>query len=145
MIILDTHVLSALMRDEPDPAVITWLDAQPAESVWTTAITVFEVRTGLDLLDATRRRQRLEAAFDRVLAEDLDGRVLAFDTPAAQAAGTIVARRQRAGRSVEVRDAQIAGISVARKATLATRNTRHFTETDVRLTNPWKAATRRTR
>lgn len=138
MIVLDTNVLSALMRDEPDPAVITWLDAQPAESIWTTAITVFEVRTGLELLDATRRRQRLEAAFERLLDDDLDGRVLAFDVPAAQAAGTLVARRQRAGRSVEVRDAQIAGISLARKAILATGNTRHFTQTGVRLTNPWK-------
>jgi predicted nucleic acid-binding protein len=145
VIILDTNVLSALMRDEPDHAVVGWLDTQPTESIWTTSITVFEVRTGLDLLDATRRRQRLEAAFDRLLTDDLDGRVLAFDTPAAQAAGAVVARRQRAGRSVEVRDAQIAGISLARKATLATRNTRHFAELGVRLLDPWKPTPRRAR
>ena len=142
MIILDTNVLSALMRDEPDPAVVAWIDTQPAESVWITAITVFEVRTGLELLAVTRRRQRLEAAFDRLLAEDLAGRVLAFDTSAAHAAGTIVARRQQAGRSAEVRDAQIAGISLARKGTLATGNTRHFTELGIRITNPWKPSRR---
>jgi predicted nucleic acid-binding protein len=145
VIILDTNVLSALMRDEPDPAVVAWLDTQPPESIWTTAITVFEVRTGLDLLDVTRRRQRLEAAFERLLAEDLDGRVLAFDTPAAHAARTIVTQRQRAGRAVEIRDAQIAGISLARRGSLATGNTKHFTGLGIRLTNPWQPAARRTR
>jgi toxin FitB len=145
VIILDTNVLSALMRDQPDSAVVNWLDAQPAESVWSTSITVFEVRTGLDLLDAGRRRQHLEAAFERLLADDLDGRVLAFDTQAAQVAGAVVARRQRAGRSVEIRDAQIAGISLARKATLATGNTRHFAKLGLRLADPWQPTTRPTR
>lgn len=138
MIILDTNVLSALMRDEPDPAVVDWLDRQPAESIWTTAITVSEVRTGLELLSASRRRQRLEAAFTRLLTQDLDDRVLAFDTAAADAAGPVVARRQQAGKSVEVRDAQIAGIALARKATLATRNTRHFADLGVFLVDPWR-------
>ena len=145
MIILDTNVLSALMRDEPDPAVVTWLDAQPTESVWTTAITIFEVRTGLELLDPSRRRQRLESAFEQLLAQDLDGRALAFDTAAADASGTLVAKHQRAGRSIEIRDAQIAGISLARKATLATRNVRHFKDLGVRLLDPWAPAARRTR
>jgi len=145
VIILDTNVLSALMRDEPDPAVVTWLDAQPTESVWTTAITIFEVRTGLELLDASRRRQRLESAFEQLLARDLDARVLAFDTAAADASGTLVAKRQRAGRSIEIRDAQIAGISLARKATLATRNVRHFKDLGVRLVDPWAPAARRPR
>ncbi len=145
MIILDTNVLSTLMGDEPGPAVVTWLDTQPTESVWTTAITIFEVRTGLELLDASRRRQRLESAFEQLLARDLDGRVLAFDTAAADASGTLVAKRQRVGRSIEIRDAQIAGISLARKATLATRNVRHFKDLGVRLVDPWAPAFRRPR
>jgi len=145
VIILDTNVLSALMRDEPDPAVVTWLDAQPTKSIWTTAITIFEVRTGLELLDASRRRQRLDSAFEQLLATDLDGRVLAFDTAAADAAGTLVGKRQRAGRSIEIRDAQIAGTSLARKATLATRNVRHFKDLGVRLVDPWASAARRPR
>lgn len=137
MILLDTNVLSALMRSQPDVPVVDWLDTQPSESVWTTAVTVFEVRTGLDLLPSSRRRRQLEAAFQLLLDDDLDGRVLPFDVPAAQAAGAIVARQQQAGRPVEIRDAQIAGVAVARKATLATRNVRHFQDLGVRLVDPW--------
>ncbi len=140
MIILDTNVLSALMHTDPDAAVVEWLDDQPSESVWTTSITVLAVRAGLELLDASQRRHRLESAFTRLLDEDLDGRVIPFDTAAAEAAGSLVARRQRAGRSVEIRDAQIAGITLARKATLATRNVRHFNDLGIRLVDPWKPA-----
>jgi predicted nucleic acid-binding protein len=86
--ILDTDVLSALMRREHDPAVVAWLDRQPLESVWTTAITVFEVHFGLDLLPAGRRRRLLEEAFRRAVAEDFEGRVLPFDQEAAREAAT---------------------------------------------------------
>jgi len=116
------------MRRDPDAAVVSWLDGQPTESMWTTSITVFEVTTGLRLLPAGRRRRALEHAFDGLLAEELDGRVQAFDTVAARAAGEIAAQRQAAGRPLEVRDVQIAGIALARRAQLATRNTRHFTD-----------------
>ncbi len=139
MILLDTNVVSALMRRQPDPAVVGWLDDQPAESVWTTSITVFEVRTGLELLAPGRRRKQLEQAFDQLLTEELAGRVQSFDQAAALAAGSIAAEQQRGGRSVEVRDVQIAGIATARKATLATRNTRHFKELAVELVDPWSA------
>lgn len=139
MILLDTNVVSALMQRQPDPAVVEWLDGRPAESVWTTSITVFEVRTGLELLDPGRRREELEQAFEQLLAEELAGRVQPFDQAAALAAGGIAANRQRAGRSLEVRDVQIAGIAAARKATLATRNTRHFEDLAVDLVDPWSA------
>jgi toxin FitB len=138
VIILDTNVLSALMRDRPDAAVIAWLDEQPAESIWTTSITVLEVRTGLELLRASRRRTQLEDAFDQLLRDDLDGRVLAFDTAAANAAGVAAAAAQRRGRSVEIRDCQIAGIAIARRATLATRNVRHFEPLGVTVVDPWE-------
>jgi predicted nucleic acid-binding protein len=137
VIILDTTVLSALMRTEPEQAVVGWLDDQPAESVWTTSVTVFEVRTGLELLEPSRRRSQLESAFAGLLADELGGRVLRFDVPAAEAAAPMVARAQRAGRPVEVRDAQIAGIVRSRRATLVTRNVRHFKDFGVRLVNPW--------
>ena len=140
MILLDTNVLSALMRSEPEAIVVDWLDAQPSESIWTTSVTVLEIRTGLELLPSSRRRRHLEAAFERVLNEDLDQRVLAFDVAAADAAGALVARRQRAGKAVEIRDAQIAGIALARKAPVATRNVRHFTDLGVRLIDPWSSA-----
>lgn len=114
-----------------------WLDDQPVESIWTTSITVFEIRTGIELLERGRRRKRLEQMFSQLLAEDLNGRVQPFDQSAALAAGSIAATRQSAGRTVEIRDVQIAGIATSRRAALATRNTRHFAETGVHLVNPW--------
>lgn len=137
MILLDTNVLSALMRREADPGVVAWLDAQPPESIWTTAVTVFEIRLGLEILADGRRRKALEEAFARALEEDFDGRVLPFDQTAAEAAGIIAARQREAGRPIEIRDVQIAGITAARKATLATRNTRHFEGTGITLIDPW--------
>ena len=137
MIILDTNVLSALMMAEPDPRVIGWLDRCPPESVWTTAVTVFEVRLGLELLAAGRKRKRLEEAFELALSEDLQGRILSFDEPSALAAARLAAHRQRKGTPVDVRDTQVAGIATARRATLATRNTSHFEDLDVKVVNPW--------
>jgi hypothetical protein len=139
VILLDTNVLSALMHRKADASVVAWIDGLPAESVWTTSITVFEIRFGLDLLADSRRRVRLEETFTLALEEDLQGRVLPFDQTAALAAGTIAAKQRRAGRPIEIRDIQIAGIAIARKATLATRNTRHFDGTGVRLVDPWRA------
>lgn len=139
MIILDTNVLSALMRSAPEPAVVRWLDQQPAESVWITSITLFEVQLGLALLPKGRRRQALESAFASLLQEDLGNRVLDFDTAAAAAAAALAAARQAKGRPVDMRDTQIAGIAVARRATLATRNVRHFEGLPVTVTDPWKA------
>lgn len=137
MILLDTNVLSALMQREPEPAVVAWLDRQPAESVWTTSITVFEVRMGLEILAQGRRRRSLERAFTEALAEDLEHRVAVFDESAAEAVGRLAAERRRSGRPVEIRDVQIAGIATARKATLATRNLRHFEDLGLKLVDPW--------
>jgi predicted nucleic acid-binding protein len=139
VIVLDTNVVSALMRLEPDPLVVAWLDGLPPESVWTTSVTVFEVRLGLEILETGRRRRQLEEAFAKALEEDFEGRVLPFDQSAAQAAGRIAAERRRAGRTVEIRDIQIAGIVNIRKATLATRNTRHFEGCGLVLVDPWSA------
>jgi toxin FitB len=138
MIILDTNVLSALMRNPPDAAVVAWLDLQAAESIWITSITLFETRLGLALLPKSRRRQALEAAFARTLSEDLENRVLDFDSAAAAEAASLAAIRQKAGRPVDVRDTLIAGIALARRATLATRNVRHFQGLKLPLLNPWK-------
>ena len=100
---------------------------------------MFEIRFGLALLARGRRRDRLEAAFTGAIDEVLDGRVLAFDRTAAEAAAAVAAERQRLGRPIEIRDVQIAGIALARKATLATRNTRHFEGIGVPLVDPWSA------
>jgi predicted nucleic acid-binding protein len=139
VIVLDSNVISALMRSEPDPLVVAWLDGLPPESIWTTSVTVFEVRLGLEILPTGQRRRQLEEAFAKALEEDFEGRVLPFDQIAAQAAGRIAAERRRAGRTVEIRDIQIAGIVNVRKATLATRNTRHFEGCGLVLVDPWSA------
>ena len=138
VIILDTNVLSALMRTSPGVAVVSWLDRQPADAIWVTSITVFEARFGLALLPRGRRRLGLEAAFERVLEEDLENRVLDFDAAAAASAARLAADLKSAGRSADLRDTLIAGIAQARRATIATRNTRHFEGLDVPVVDPWK-------
>lgn len=142
MIILDTNVLSALMRTIPEATVVTWLDRQPAESIWITSITLFEARLGLALLPRGKRRQTLETAFARLLEDDLENRVLDFDAAAAAEAATLAADRQRAGRPVDIRDTQIAGIALARHAVVATRNVRHFSDLKVPVVDPWAIRTR---
>ena len=102
MIILDTNVLGALMRTVPDVAVLEWLDRQPADAVWITSITLFETRFGLALLPGGRRRQVLEAALDDLLREDLENRVLDFDSAAATAAASLAAESR--SRSTAWRD-----------------------------------------
>lgn len=139
MIILDTNVLSALMRTVPEASVVAWLDRQPAESIWITSITLFEARLGMALLPTGRRRQKLEAAFARLLKEDLENRVLDFDSAAAAEAASLAAERQKAGRPVDMRDTLIAGIALVRRATLATRNVLHFGDLKIPIVDPWAA------
>lgn len=127
------------MQKVPDPSVVEWLDQQPAESVWITSITLFEAQFGLALLRNGRRWQALELAFEHLLAEDLEERILDFDRPAAEAAAALAAERQRNGRIVDMRDTQIAGTVIARRATLATRNVKHFADLTAEVVNPWEA------
>jgi predicted nucleic acid-binding protein len=137
MIILDTNVLSALMQKQPDPQVVGWLDEQPAESIWLSSVTVFEARYGLALLAAGRRKDILEQQFEALLQEDLQNRVLFFDGQAAEYSAQLAADRKQRGRPVAMRDTFIAGIAVARRATIATRNVRHFDDVSVPVVNPW--------
>lgn len=137
MIILDTNVLSALMRDAPDQRVVAWLDGQAASSTWITSVTVFEIRFGLALLPGGRRRHALEKAFEGLLTDDLGGRILSFDAPAAAQAASLAASRHREGVVVDIRDTQIAGIALARRASIATRNLRHFQGLTVPVISPW--------
>jgi predicted nucleic acid-binding protein len=139
MILLDTNVLSALMRQKPDREVIHWLDRQPRTSVWTTAITVFEIRFGLQVMPAGKRRTALIADFDQLLENLIQQRVAQFDTAAAQAAADLMAERQKQGRPGELRDTMIAGIVLATHATLATRNTKHFDDIASSVVNPWNS------
>jgi toxin FitB len=139
MIILDTNVLSALMREQPEPRVLDWLDGQPAASIWITAITVMEIRFGLQAMPKGRRRDPLIQSFDLLLKDVIEGRISPFDADAGTRAADLMASRKRLGRPVEVRDTMIAGIVLANRATLATRNTKHFEELQVSLIDPWKS------
>ena len=135
MTVLDTNVLSALMRQTPDEKVVAWLDKQPRTSIWTTSVTVLEVRFGLQVMPAGKRRSALMQAFEGVL-EKIGNRVAAFDVAAAQQAGDLMASRHKKGRPGELRDTMIAGIVLARHAALATRNTAHFDDIPVTLIDP---------
>lgn len=136
MIVLDTNIVSALIGDRSDRAVVTWLDAVP-EAVGVTSVTAAELRLGVALLPSGRRRDRLRVDVETMLTEDFEGAVLAFDDAASEAYAEVVAGRRRLGRPVGVLDAQIAAICLSRDATLATRNVRDFSDTGVKMINPW--------
>ena len=137
MIILDTNVLSALMQQQPDRLVVAWLDDQPAESIWLSSITLFEARYGLALLASGQHKTLLQERFDALLQDDLQNRVLVFDANAASHAAQLASDRKARGHPVDMRDTFIAGIALARRATLATRNVRHFDDLSVPVVNPW--------
>src|SRR6185312_15817593 len=136
MIILDTNVLSAVMRQMPDRAVVEWLDKQPRTSIWTTSITVLEIRFGLAILPEGKRSSFLVQAFDTVL-EMIGHRIVSFDKEAARQASELMAARHRNGRPGDLRDTMIAGIVLAHHATLVTRNTAHFSDIAAPVLNPW--------
>lgn len=139
MIILDTNVISALMRDRPDEQVATWLDSQPGASIWTTAINVFEIRCGLLSMPAGKRQVLLLEAFASVLEVTIQGRIALFDLAAAQAAAELEAAGLKKGRPREARDTMIAGIVVSSHATLATRNIKHFYDIASSVVSPWES------
>jgi hypothetical protein len=125
------------MRPDPNFALVAWMNRQPAESVWTTAVTIFEIRFGIELLPDGRRKYQLEASFTHCLKEDLHERVLDLDRDAAHRAAAMAAQRTLGGRPLDFRDVEIASIVASRRATLATRNTRHFENLGIELINPW--------
>jgi toxin FitB len=136
LIVLDTNVISELSRPKPAPDVIEWLDRQPRSSIWTTSITVFEVRFGLQLLPKSKRRLLLTSAFEGVI-ESMEHRIVSFDAAAASETATLMASRQQRGKPGDLRDSMIAGIVLAHHATLATRNTSHFEDLSFEVVNPW--------
>ena len=140
MIILDTNVISELLRPAPEPGVEQWLSAQDGLNVYLTSISEAELRYGLAVLGNGKRCAALVDAVDRILREDLAGRILPFDSDAAQSYATIAAARSAAGRPIAQAEFQIASIAHTRGATVATRNTPDFEGCGVDLINPWTAA-----
>lgn len=137
MIILDTNVLSELMQARPNENVLAWLDKQARSSMWITVVTVFEIRFGLLLLPAGKKRSSLTRLFDSALTEDIGGRVAHFDRAAAESTAELMSSRHKKGRPVDFRDTMIAGIAITHKASLATRNIAHFEGLSVPVINPW--------
>jgi predicted nucleic acid-binding protein len=139
VILLDTNVLSELMRPRPDPGVLKWFDHQPAASLWISAITRAEIELGIALLPSGKRRQALADAADVMFREDFNGRCLPFDGQAAGHYAVIVAQRTLLGKPITVEDAQIAAIARSNELTLATRNVKDFAGIeDLVIVNPWK-------
>lgn len=137
VIVLDTNVVSELMRPKPDVRVADWLNGLSRQEVWITAISVFELRFGIESHAKGQRRSHLEDSLARILEVGFHDRILNFDEKAANAAALLSAKQRIVGRSKEVRDTFIAGIVSAHRADLATRNIRHFHGLDIRVIDPW--------
>ena len=137
MIVLDTNVLSESWRPKPAARVLEWIRSQPATALFTTAITEAELYYGIALLPQGRRRRALESAVRLIFVEDLEDRVLPFDSAAAREYADIAATRRRAGRRMPEADAQIAAIARSRGAALATRNVADFSDCGLDIVSPW--------
>jgi hypothetical protein len=138
MIVLDTNVVSELMKPEPAEEVVSWMGGAPAASIYTTSITQAEILHGILLMPAGRRRRAIESAASTMFLEDFPGRVLAFDEDSALPYAQIATERRRAGRPISHFAAQIAAITRSSKAVLATRNVSDFEGCGVAIVNPWR-------
>ena len=138
MIVLDTNVLSELMRPAPDEMVIEWMDEHPSTRMFTTTVNQAEILYGVAVLPSGKRKHGLAAAVSALFEQDFGGRVLSFDGPAAVAFAGICADRARLGRPICQFDAQIAAIARSRGAALATRNTPDFDECGIQVVDPWE-------
>jgi toxin FitB len=140
VIILDTNVVSELMRPVPNGVVLNWLDRQSSQELWLNSVVVSELLFGLARLPTGNRKRKLTEAFAAMLSEDFSGRVLSFDLEAAVIYGELAAGREAKGRPVDMADAQIAAICLAQGAKLATRNLKHFEGLGLGLVNPWEGS-----
>jgi len=138
MILLDTNVISELMRPSPDPGVARWLQSLGDEPLATTVITVSEIVYGLERLEDGRRKQGLQERFEAFIAPGSGLAVLMLDAESARLAGMFRARRESSGQHAHPSDMFIAGIAGAQDIALATRNTKDFSGLGLQLVNPWE-------
>jgi toxin FitB len=136
VIVLDTNIVSPLMREPADARIREWLNTVPYDDVYTSAVTVFEIRLGLGVMPDGKRRAGMLERFEGLLKRGLSERVLPLDLDGASRAATVLAQRMRQGTPIEYRDAMIAGTALAHNAVLATANTRHFQGMGLELVNP---------
>ena len=137
MILLDTNVVSEPLRPAPDARVIEWIDAQPLETLFLSAITVAELRAGLALLPAGKRRTGLQQNLEKRVLPLFAGRVLPFDLACTQAYAVLLARARTAGLAIATADGYIAAIAAANGFTVATRDTGPFEAAGVAVIDPW--------
>ena len=138
--LLDTNVLSELLRSAPEPRVLAWFAGQPSETLVVSAVTQAEMSLGARLMPAGKRRTSLQAALGAMFSEDFAGRILPFDSAAAPAYVDIVSACRAAGRPISQFDAQIAAIALQAGTTLATRNVNDFESCGITVVNPWMVA-----
>ena len=139
MIILDTNVVSELMRPNPNSNVVDWVAGQATLDLHLSTVSEAELLYGIEILPPGGRRDRLLAEVEGMLREDFDGRILPFDSAAARAYAVIAAARRAAGRPINHADCQIAAIARCRDASVATRDVDDFEETGVEVINPWES------
>ena len=139
MIILDTNVISELMRAKPEPVVVDWFRVRSLLEMATTTINLAEIRRGLARLPFGRRRRDLEVTFNSLAARGFANRVFDFDASAVDAYGDLAVERERAGRPLEGFDGLIAAIAKSRGLPIATRSMDDFAECGIDLINPWNS------
>lgn len=137
MILLDTNVVSEQLRPNPEPRVLRWLDAQAEDSLFLSAITVAELRTGVAILPEGKRRERLHEELERGILPNFFGRILPFDLDCTPFLAEILAHARRTGRAVALADSYIAAIAARNGLTVATRDTAPFLAAGVPVVNPW--------
>ena len=137
MILLDTNVISEMMRVRPNPAVLAWLDKQPQEELWTASVVLAELLSGIEIMPAGRKQKALREAVEEMIAVDFRGQVLNFDLRAARQYGQILSQRRKIGRPIREFDAQIAAIANVHGAILATQNVNDFDACGLTLIDPW--------
>lgn len=139
MIVLDTNVLSEVLRPQPGAEVLSWLEAQSRAAIFTTTVTRGELFYGVRLMPDGQRKASLLRAVEAIFDQDLAGQVLSFDNASADAYAGIASSRRIAGKPISQFDAMIAAIAQSRGASLATRNIKDFTDCGVELIDPWNA------
>ena len=139
MIILDTNVISALLKAVPDVPLLNWINNHPASSIWTTTINLMGLRYGLLIMPEGHRRRELTRAVGLTLDAKLEGRIAEFDSAAASRTAELMALRRAKGRPMELSDSMIAGVVLSRNALLATRNVSHFSDLGDKVVNPWES------
>lgn len=138
MIILDTNIVSEMMKANSSKAVLNWMDQREAIQLFITTITIAEISYGLHALPNGNRRKSLEEAFNRAIMNAFKHRILPFEESSAYIYGKIMGRRKKLGQPLRVPDGQIAAITLSQGFSLATRNSRDFSNCDINLINPFE-------